>query len=179
MPADIVEVALERFTDWTRFEALASEIMRSEGYPDIKPLGGPSDFGQDAAVERFYQAEGRRRRTIFQYTVQAAVASKVRRTVERLDEAKVQYQELIIVTPTPVSTETQFSGSARLNMVRFHRVHGGEPRGAGGQIGGAGRRGRGRPEIGAPASPSGALAGKRGPGYADVTFGAGRRWVSR
>jgi len=66
-------------------------------------------------------------------------------------------------------------GGARLKVARFHQVHGGEPRVAGGQFCGAGRPVRGRPETGAPASPSDDPAGSQGPDYAGGTFGAGRR----
>ena len=71
------------------------------------------------------------------------------------------------------------SGSARLKVARFHRVRDGEPHVPDGQACGADGRGRGRPETAAPAIPSGDPAGKRCPAYAGVTFGAGRRWVSR
>jgi hypothetical protein len=65
MNLDIVEIGLNYITDDFAFEKLASEVMREEGYHDIRPLGGVSDQGQDAFQDRFYQREGRTR-TVFQ-----------------------------------------------------------------------------------------------------------------
>ena len=39
--------------------SLRAEVMRGEGYHDIKPLGGVADFGQDAVQDRFYRRKGR------------------------------------------------------------------------------------------------------------------------
>ena len=46
MGFDIVEIALDYMTDAVRFEKLAAEVMRREGYHDIKPLGGVADPGR-------------------------------------------------------------------------------------------------------------------------------------
>ncbi len=107
MSIDLVEIALGRFTDWAAFEKLASEVMRSEGYPDIKPLGGSRDSGQDAIVERLYSSEGKRMRVVFQYTLRTDVTAKMQETIKRLDASGVVFQKLVIVTPAQISTETQ------------------------------------------------------------------------
>ena len=54
MSLDIIEYALDNLTDWALFEKLACEILRFEGFPDIKPLGGSKDLGLDAEVTRHY-----------------------------------------------------------------------------------------------------------------------------
>lgn len=107
MSLDLVEIALDQFTDWATFEKLASEVMRDEGYPDIKPLGGVHDAGQDAVVERFFYSEGKRARIVFQFTLRSDVAAKIQHTIRRLDDRGIQYQQLIIVTKAQISAETQ------------------------------------------------------------------------
>ena len=106
---DIVEIALNNITDFNDFEKLACEVLQQEGYPDIKPLGGMSDRGQDALVERFWSYEGQKLRIVFQITVQETVEAKLRQTIKRLDEGGVEYNQLIIVTPNPLSTERQMT----------------------------------------------------------------------
>lgn len=64
-------------------------------------------------------------------------------------------------------------------MARFHQVLDGGRHVPDGEARGRGRPVLGRPEHAAPASPSDDPAGRQGPDYAGVTFGAGRRWVSR
>jgi hypothetical protein len=107
MSLDILELALDRFTYWVRFEGLASEIMRDEGYPDIKPLGGVHDQGQDAVVERFFSATGARIRTVFEYSLREDVGSKLAETVSRLKEASVAFDKLVMVTRASMSPESQ------------------------------------------------------------------------
>lgn len=106
MSVDIVEIALDNMTDHQQFEKLASEIMRDEGYPNIKPLGGVADSGQDAIQESFFLSEGRNR-IIFQYTLQEYLAGKIGETVEKLDKAGREYNELVIVTSRSISAARQ------------------------------------------------------------------------
>ena len=106
MSLDIVEIALDNLTDHQEFEKIASEIMRDEGYPTIKPLGGLADRGRDAIQESYFMSEGRTI-TIFQYTLQEYLPSKIKDTINRLDNANIEYNELVIVTPRIISTERQ------------------------------------------------------------------------
>lgn len=85
MSVDIVEIALDKITDHRQFEKLASEIMRDEGYPNIKPLGGVADSGQDAVQESFFLSEGRNR-VVFQYTLQECLVGKIDETVNKLNK---------------------------------------------------------------------------------------------
>jgi hypothetical protein len=107
MSTDIVRIALANFTDWAKFEQLATEIMRDEGYADIKPLGGQKDRGKDALVERFFSHEGKRTRTVFQFSLRKDVLEKIKETIQRLNDSKTEYEKLVLVTTTSLSTERQ------------------------------------------------------------------------
>jgi hypothetical protein len=120
MSLDMVEIALTHFTDWARFETLAVEVMRQEGYPDIMPHGGVKDEGEDAVAERFYLESSQRIRIVFQITLQDGIASKVNKTLKRLDEADKEYHKLVIVTALPISTQTQ--NSIRANVKASHGI---------------------------------------------------------
>ncbi len=98
MSLDIIEIALDRMSDFAEFERLATEIMYLEGWYDIKPLGGVADLGQDAISERLFKSGGTER-TVFQYTLQEYLPGKVTDTVEKLRENKIDFSELVVVTP--------------------------------------------------------------------------------
>ena len=104
MSLDIVHIAINQFTDHVDFEVLATEIMREEGYTRIKPLGGVADLGRDAQFETFKISEGKVT-TVFQYSLQDYVAGKIDDTIEKLKENKIEYHQLVLVTPHPISTQ--------------------------------------------------------------------------
>ena len=106
MSFDVVELALDRMTDFIAFERLATELMYLEGWYDIKPLGGTADMGQDAVSERFFGHAGSQR-TVFQYTLQVYLPGKVTATIEKLRANEIDFFELIVVTPHAISSETQ------------------------------------------------------------------------
>ena len=104
MSLDVIELALDRMTDFTGFERLATQLMYLEGWYDIKPLGGTGDMGQDAVSERFF-GEGASQRTVFQYTLQHYLPGKVTDTIEKLRANNIDFFELIVVTPHSISSE--------------------------------------------------------------------------
>lgn len=106
MSLDIIEIALDKLTDYQDFEKIATEIMRDEGYPDIKQLGGVSDKGRDAIYQSYFLSEGRNI-SVFQYTLQEYLPSKIKDTIKKLKKAKIEFNELVIVTPHVISTERQ------------------------------------------------------------------------
>ena len=106
MSLDVIELALDRMTDFIAFERLATDLMYLEGWNDIKPLGGTADMGQDAVSERFF-GQAASQRTVFQYTVQRYLPGKVMDTIEKLRENNITFYELIIVTSHSISSETQ------------------------------------------------------------------------
>lgn len=106
MSLDIVEIGLSRMTDHADFEKLATEILYNEGYYDIIPLPGGSEMGQDATQESFYY-DKETNKIVFQFTIQEYFKGKVIKTIERLQSAKVEFNELVIVTRHKISGETQ------------------------------------------------------------------------
>ena len=106
MSLDIVEIALSSLTDFEEFEKIASEIMRDEGYPAIKPLGGPGDLGRDAIQESYFISEGKNI-TVFQYTLQQYLPGKIKDTIDKLSKANIEYNKLVIVTPHSISITSQ------------------------------------------------------------------------
>lgn len=120
MSTDLIEIALERFADWHTFEKLAGEIMRDEGYPDIRPMGGVRDGGEDACTERFYQVEGKLVHTVFQFTLRPDVLTKVRDTIKRLDDTNIKFGKLVMVTAQPIGAERQ--RKVKRQVLQQHRV---------------------------------------------------------
>ena len=81
--------------------------MRDEGYPNIKPLGGTGDEGQDAIHESLFINEGRII-TVFQYTIQrGTLSAKIGGTINTLQKAGTDFHVLVLVTPNIISTESQ------------------------------------------------------------------------
>ena len=83
MALDLVEIAVGNITDSYDFEKLACEVMRDEGYSDIRPLGGVHDFAMDAVEERFFESNTIGR-TVFQFTLQEYIVGKIDQTIIRL-----------------------------------------------------------------------------------------------
>ena len=112
---DIVDIALDALTDFADFEKLACEVLHNIGFNDIQPLGGVADSGQDAVVERFYYRKSKRTRIVFQITTQETIESKLRQTIERLEECDIEYTELHLVTSRNLTAarQTRLTGIAR------------------------------------------------------------------
>jgi len=106
MSLDIVEIALDNLTDHVEFEKIASEIMRAQGYRNIQPLGGVSDKSRDA-IQESHEINKARNVTVFQYTLEGYLPGKIRDTIDKLNSAKIEYNELVVVTPHSISTERQ------------------------------------------------------------------------
>lgn len=101
--SDIVNYALDRLTDSKAFESLATEIMREYGYYSIKKLGGVADSGQDAIHIPFYQADDTGVKTVFQYSLEKGTLAKIKKTLDRLNEGKIEYQKFVYVTSVEIS----------------------------------------------------------------------------
>ena len=110
---DIIELALLHYTDFTKFEDLANEMMALEGFTNIRKIGGISDDGIDAEQACHYQTETKT--TVFQYSLQENVASKVTATIKKLNDNKVEFSELYIVTNRRVGNKQDIRKKVRTN----------------------------------------------------------------
>jgi len=106
MGLDIVEIALDYLTDFVEFEKIASEIMRDEGYTNIKPLGGVADKGRDAVCESFHISGGKSI-TVFQYTLEENMPGKINDTIKKLNDHNIEFNELVLVMPHQITTQRQ------------------------------------------------------------------------
>ena len=104
MPSlDLIQASLAAPMDWRVVESLASEILLQDDLPGLQKLGGIADGGADAVQESFYGPE-RRTSTVVQITSDEAQVAKYRKTVKRLREAQIEFDQLIIVYRQPVSS---------------------------------------------------------------------------
>lgn len=110
---DIIEYALDKFTNFKKFESLATEIMALEGFTNIRAVGGIDDEGIDAELVAYYEDDTLR--TIFQYTIQENLSNKISDTIKKLGENNVKYQQLIFVTKNQINNISTLKRNARTN----------------------------------------------------------------
>jgi len=92
--------------DWSHFERLVLEILGQDDLPDLRPLGGIGDDGVDGKVERLYE-DGTRTTVVVQVSMQRAQLDKYKKTVARLREARITYDQLIMVFRDAVGTSVK------------------------------------------------------------------------
>lgn len=108
---DLLEYALDKYTDFKKFEQLSTEIMALEGYKTIRPVGGIDDEGIDAELVSYYEDDTFK--TVFQYTIQENLPSKISNTIKKLEENKIDYQLLIFVTKHQINNVSTLKRNAR------------------------------------------------------------------
>jgi hypothetical protein len=109
--SDIIEYALERYTDFTKFERLANTVLQEEMYAPVRPVGGIDDDGIDAEVVKYFKDAEERQ--VFQYTIQKNLTSKISDTIKKIKENKIKAKELIVVTPNSVTNIQHHRRKAR------------------------------------------------------------------
>ncbi|RCR67876.1 hypothetical protein [Larkinella punicea] len=109
---DIIEILLDSYTDFVKFERLATEIMLLEGFGTITPIGGLDDEGIDAEIIKYFK--DKTERIIFQFTIQENVGSKITDTIKKLKENKIDFQQLIVVTKNEVNNVQKYRTDARI-----------------------------------------------------------------
>jgi hypothetical protein len=110
---DTIEILLDSYTDFVKFERLATEIMTLEGFGTITPIGGVDDEGVDAEIVKYFKDDTER--VIFQFTIQENVGSKITDTIKKLKENKIDFQQLIVVTKNEVNNAQKYRTDARVN----------------------------------------------------------------
>lgn len=103
---DLIEASLARPIDWGKVESIVFEILPQDDFPRLRKLGGVGDEGVDAVEESFFQDE-QRVETVVQITSEKTQVAKFNRTVKRLQEAGVAFDQLTIVYRDPVANDTR------------------------------------------------------------------------
>jgi len=65
--SNIINIALDTYTDFRKFEELATVILNDDGFNNIIAIGGIGDDGVDAYETKYFN-DGREK-TIFQYSL--------------------------------------------------------------------------------------------------------------
>jgi hypothetical protein len=128
LAADWVTYALKEYTDYSRFEQLAREVLRLEGFSRIEPYGGNKDGGRDAVQESLSHDPDQR--TVFQFSLQEDVKGKVQETVAKLKKNGIEFRKLVYATNRDVSatlrdelkTEVRRDSEATLEIYDTNRI---------------------------------------------------------
>lgn len=99
---DIIEIALDKLTDFTKFELIANQVVSTEGYPNVRIIAGIDDDGIDAKQVQYY-IDKEAETTIFQYSLQKNPSAKITDTIEKLITNNVKFNELVLVTPIQIN----------------------------------------------------------------------------
>lgn len=97
----IIEIALNNYTDFKKFEELAIRILSDEGYEGIRAIGGISDDGIDAELTKYYNDTSSK--TVFQFSLDKKNKQKIIDTIEKLKENNIQFQDLVFVTTNQIN----------------------------------------------------------------------------
>ena len=99
---DIIDYALEQNTDFKKFEQLSVEVLKLNGYDNIKPVGGIDDEGIDATLVKYYD-DNETHSIIFQITLQDNINAKIYDTFRKLINNGVEFNEVVIVTSNQIN----------------------------------------------------------------------------
>lgn len=116
MAADAIVYCLENLTDYAQFERLSHDLMLSQGYKRLEPLGNYKDKGRDAI--HISQTESNEI-TIFIYSVRKDWFAKLKEDAEKIYKHKHECQNLVLVCTA------DYSASQRDNAISFiHKKYG-------------------------------------------------------
>ncbi|MFH1890630.1 MAG: hypothetical protein ABIJ91_03645 [Candidatus Kuenenbacteria bacterium] len=126
MALNLILEALKQFGDGFQFERLCNDIMHTH-YKGFKPGGHVHDLGIDGLLELkdeedirlyFKQSTDKNQIYVFQYSIQETWETKIKKTLEKLNNNNIEYDRLIYVTnqnPT-ISSLTKIQLFARTNF---------------------------------------------------------------
>lgn len=97
----IINIALDVYTDFRKFEELATTILNDDGYSTIIAVGGIGDDGVDAEENRFFN-DGTEK-TIFQYSLDKSPKQKIVNTIEKLKSKGIKFNNLVYVTTVQIN----------------------------------------------------------------------------
>ncbi|HML71119.1 MAG TPA: hypothetical protein PKA78_07100 [Macellibacteroides fermentans] len=92
----IINIALDNYTDFRKFEELATTILNDDGYNNIIAVGGIGDDGVDAEQNKYFN-DGTEK-TIFQYSLDKSPKQKIINTIEKLQSSKIKFNNIVYVT---------------------------------------------------------------------------------
>jgi hypothetical protein len=103
MAADQIIYCLERITDYTRFECLCHDVMRSIGFSGIEPLGRFHDRGRDA----IHRAVRESRTTLFAYSVRDDWRQKLREDARKIHRHGHECNDLYFATTADIDAPSR------------------------------------------------------------------------
>lgn len=99
--SNIISIALDSYTDFHKFEELATAILNDDGYCNIIAVGGIGDDGIDAEETKYFK-DGTEK-IIFQYSLDKKPKIKIENTINKLRSNGCIFQTLVYVTTTLIN----------------------------------------------------------------------------
>lgn len=97
MGANVTVYCLDQLTDYLQFERLCHDIMASQGYSEIEPLGGFSDKGRDAVHT------DNSKNTVFAYSVREDWKVKLSEDAEKVKKHGHTCDDFVFITTSRFS----------------------------------------------------------------------------
>lgn len=107
----IINIALDTYTDFRKFEELATAILDDDGYSGIIAVGGIGDDGVDAEVNKYFKDSSEK--TIFQYSLDKSPKQKIVNTIEKLKSNGIEFNNLVYVTPVLINNVGEIKADVR------------------------------------------------------------------
>jgi predicted nucleic acid-binding protein len=107
----IINIALDYYTDFRKFEELATAILNDDGYSNIIAVGGIGDDGIDAKENKYFN-DGTER-TIFQYSLDKSPKQKILNTIEKLKSNRINFNNLVYVTTVLINNVGEIKADIR------------------------------------------------------------------
>jgi hypothetical protein len=107
----IINIALDTYTDFRKFEELATAILDDDGYSGIIAIGGIGDDGVDAEENKYFKDSSEK--TIFQYSLDKSPKQKIVNTIEKLKSNRIEFNNLVYVTPVQINNVGDIKADVR------------------------------------------------------------------
>lgn len=109
--SNIVNIALDNYTDFRKFEELATTILNDYGYTTIIAVGGIGDDGVDAEETKYFKDAAEK--TIFQYSLDKSPKQKIVNTINKLKLNRIKFQNLVYVTTVQINNIGEIKADIR------------------------------------------------------------------